>query len=72
MLHWKRLKAYCDESGDTPDAVDKRVRSGIWLRGVHVNIPEGSRETWVNELAVNDWAAGRRPATDHGKPARAK
>lgn len=41
MLHWKRLKVYCSESGDTPDAVDKRVRSGIWLRGVHVNVPPG-------------------------------
>ncbi len=70
MLHWIRLKAYCAKSGDTQDAVEKRVRSGIWLRDVHVRLPEGSKEQWVNELAVNDWAAGIKPATNHGKRAR--
>ncbi len=69
-LHWKRLSAYCKESGETADAVDKRVRSGHWLRGVHVNLPEGSKELWVNELAVNDWAAGLKPNHMHGKGAK--
>ena len=29
------MKRYCELSGDTPDAVDKRLRAGHWLRDVH-------------------------------------
>lgn len=67
MLHWVRLSKYCDMSGDTPDAVEKRLRTGKWLRDVHARKPEGSSELWVNLLAVNDWVAGKTPAHQHGK-----
>lgn len=66
MLAWKRLSQYCRESGDTADAVDGRLRAGIWLRDVHARKPEGSKELWVNLLAVNDWAEGKKPAHLHG------
>ena len=68
MLRWKRLKTYCAESGDTADAVDKRLRTGVWLRDIHARQPEGSKELWINLPAVNDWADGRQPALDHGEP----
>jgi hypothetical protein len=70
MLRWVRLKKFCQESGETPDAVDARVRAGIWLRDVHVRRPEGSKELWVNLEAVNDWAEGKAPAHQHGRAAR--
>ncbi len=69
MLYWVRLSKYCAESDDTPDAVQKRLRTGKWLKGVHARVPEGSSELWVNLKAVNDWAAGRVPAHEHGQSA---
>lgn len=66
MLQWVRLSKYCELSNDTPAGVDKRLRSGIWLRDIHARQPEGSKELWVNLEAVNDWAAGKKPAHLHG------
>lgn len=66
-LHWVRLKRHCELSGDTPEAVRGRLKAGHWLRDIHVRRPVGSEELWVNLDAVNDWAAGRLPVTDHGK-----
>jgi hypothetical protein len=67
MLRWIKLSKYCAESADTVDAVDARLRAGIWLKGVHARKPEGSRELWVNLEAVNDWAEGKKPAHQHGE-----
>lgn len=66
-LRWVRLKRYCELTGDTPDAVDSRLRAGFWLRDIHARRPEGCKETWVNLDAVNDWAAGNGPAHLHGQ-----
>ena len=65
-LSWVRLSKYCAESGETPDAVEKRLRTGKWLRDVHARKPDGSAELWVNLRAVEDWAAGKVPAHQHG------
>jgi hypothetical protein len=59
VYRWVNLATHCATTGDTPDAVDKRVRSGHWLRDVHVRLPAGSKQLWVNVEAVNDWAAGK-------------
>ena len=67
MLQWVRLSKYCDLSGDTHDAVEKRLRTGKWLRDVHARKPDGSAELWVNLDAVNDWVEGKLPAHQHGK-----
>lgn len=66
-LRWVRLKKYCELTGDTPAAVDSRLRTGHWLRDVHARRPDGSKETWINLPAVNDWAEGVLPAHLHGK-----
>lgn len=58
-LGWVPINRYCELFGETADAVDKRLRSGHWLRNVHVRQPPGSKQSWVNIEAVNDWAAGR-------------
>jgi hypothetical protein len=59
LYTWVKLSQHCAATGDTPDAVDKRIRSGYWLRDVHVRKPAGSKQLWVNVEAVNNWAAGR-------------
>lgn len=58
-LEWVPMNRYCELFGETSDAVDKRVRSGYWLRDVHVRHPEGSKQLWVNLEAVHAWAAGK-------------
>jgi len=67
MLRWIKLSKYCKETDDTADAVDARLRRGIWLKGVHAQKPEGSKELWVNLDAVNDWVEGSKPAHQHGE-----
>ena len=71
MLRWVKSSRYCEASGDTPDAIDKRLRTGVWLRDIHARMPDGSKSLWINLDAVNDWAAGNCPAHLHGKAARA-
>lgn len=66
MLRWVRLSKYCDMTNETHDGVVKRVRTGKWLRDVHVRQPDGSSELWVNLEAVNDWCEGKKPAHLHG------
>lgn len=65
-LGWVKLSKYCAESGDTPDAVEKRLRTGKWLKGVHARVPDGSAEKWINLEAVNDWCKGEKPVHLHG------
>lgn len=67
MLRWVRMNRYEALSGDTADAVEKRLRTGKWLRDVHARQPEGSATLWVNLDAVEDWAAGKTPAHQHGR-----
>lgn len=67
MATWVRLKKHCEDTGDTADAVDGRLRAGFWLRDVHARQPEGSKELWINKDAVDDWAAGVVPVHSHGK-----
>lgn len=54
-------------TGESEDAIEKRLRSGYWLKDVHARVPEGARERWINLDAVDDWAAGAAPAHQHGK-----
>ncbi|WP_426391922.1 hypothetical protein [Variovorax sp. R-27] len=70
-MEWIPMSRYCELFGETADAVDKRVRSGHWLRDVHVRHPDGSKQSWVNVRAVNDWAAGRKPDVSSKRKAKA-
>lgn len=65
-LSWVKLTKYCELSGDTADAVNKRLRTGAWLRDIHARVPEGSAEKWVNLKAIEDWAEGKKPPHRHG------
>lgn len=67
MLRWVRIDRYVELSGDSADAVEKRLRTGKWLRDVHARRPDGSASLWVNLDAVEDWAQGVKPANQHGK-----
>ena len=41
-------------SGDSADAVQKKVARGLWVDGLHIKTgPDGAR--WVNTEAVDQW-----------------
>lgn len=44
MANWVSQSKYCALKGDTPGAVDKRIKRGIWINGIHAKKPQGSRE----------------------------
>lgn len=60
-LDWEPLPKYLERTGETDDAVHKRIRSGHWINGVHVRQPAGSKHLWVNLTAVNNWCRGEKP-----------
>lgn len=70
VIAWMPMSRYCELYGETPDAVDKRVRSGHWLRDVHVRLPPGSKQLWINVEAVHDWAAGRKTEVQRARKTR--
>ncbi len=54
IVKWVKLKRYCEISGDTPDAVQKKVARGIWLDSHHIKTA-GDGARWVNTEAVDNW-----------------
>jgi hypothetical protein len=52
-MQWVTLKKYCQESGETPEAVRKRRQKGIWLDGFHTKVR--NRRLWVNTKAAEQW-----------------
>lgn len=52
--NWIRLAKYCDNTGDSPDAVHARRRKRQWTDGLHCKIgPDGN--LWVCPEEVNRW-----------------
>ncbi len=54
------LSAYCQMTGETPEAINKRIQRGIWREGVQVLKIEGVKERWIDLLEVNAWARRNR------------
>nr|WP_310616643.1 excisionase [Pantoea cypripedii] len=59
-LDCKPISAYCQDTGDTPDAINKRIQRKIWKKGIHVLDVDGSRERWIDLDEVNKWARKNR------------
>lgn len=61
-MRWIKLAAYCQLSGDTPDAVHARRRKHQWTDGRQCRVgPDGN--LWVNPEEVNKWVEGRETAS---------
>lgn len=59
------LSAYCQMTGETPEAITKRIQRGVWREGLQVLKIDGVKERWIDLLEVNAWARrNRRPLTD--------
>lgn len=52
---WVTIAQYCEQSGDTPEKVHKRVFDGVWIRGEHVAVPAERGPGYVNLKAVEAW-----------------
>ena len=54
MMKWVKLKKYCQESGDTSNAVHAKRKKGVWLDGIQCKIgPDGN--IWINLIEVERW-----------------
>ncbi|GAB2932247.1 hypothetical protein GCM10011328_37330 [Hafnia psychrotolerans] len=54
------LTAYCQMTGETPEAINKRIQRGIWHEGLQVLKIDGVKERWIDLIEVNHWARGNR------------
>lgn len=53
-MKWVKPKRYYELSGDTEDAVQKKIARGVWLEGVQFKTaPDGCR--WFNTEAIDQW-----------------
>lgn len=50
------LSAYCTHTGESVDAINKRIQRGVWKEGVQVLKVEGVKERWVDLAEVTKWA----------------
>ncbi|MCU6671854.1 MULTISPECIES: excisionase [Leclercia] len=50
------ISAYCNETGESIDAINKRLQRGVWREGVQVLKVEGVKERWIDLSEVAKWA----------------
>ena len=50
------ISTYCKETGETSDAINKRVQRAIWHEGVQVLKVDGVKERWIDLDEVSKWA----------------
>ncbi|MEH5098298.1 excisionase [Atlantibacter hermannii] len=50
------ISAYCKETGETPDTINKRVQRGVWREGIQVQKVDGVKERWIDLNEVAKWA----------------
>jgi hypothetical protein len=53
-MKWVKLKKYCQDSGDTANAVHAKRKKGVWLDGIQCRLgPDGN--IWINPIEVEKW-----------------
>ncbi len=50
------ISTYCKTTGESLDAINKRIQRKIWQVGVHVLKVDGAQERWIDLEEVNRWA----------------
>ena len=55
LTDWIPKKRYIQLYGESEEVIKKRIANGHWRKGVHYDLPEGSR-MWISLRAVNEWA----------------
>ena len=47
-------------TGETPEAINKRIQRGIWREGIQVLKIAGVKERWIDLHEIDKWARGGR------------
>lgn len=50
------LSMYCQQTGETVEAINKRIQRGVWRDGKHIFKIEGVKERWVDLAEITKWA----------------
>jgi hypothetical protein len=50
------LSAYCMSTGESIDAINKRIQRGVWKEGIQILKVDGVKERWVDLTEVTKWA----------------
>ncbi|MGK3134829.1 excisionase [Pantoea trifolii] len=50
------ISTYCQTTGESVEAINKRIQRKIWQEGVHVLKVDGVRERWIDLEEINRWA----------------
>lgn len=62
-MKWVKLKKYCNDSGDTANAVHAKRKKGVWLDGIQCKMgPDGN--IWINLIEVERWVENGNKATN--------
>lgn len=56
MMDWIPLKRYLDLTGESREAIRKRIKIKAWKRGEQYSVPHGA-DVWVSLSGVRAWAA---------------
>lgn len=63
IMKWVKLKKYCQDTGDTTNAVHAKRKRGMWLDGIQCKIgPDGN--IWINLIEVERWVENGNKATN--------
>lgn len=55
MMETVPLKQYCKISGESVEAVNRRIERGIWVEGTHYVKVQHVRERWIDIKEVEKW-----------------
>jgi hypothetical protein len=53
LMPWVKIEKWCNETGDTMDAVHSRRKAGKWLDGQQCKVVDG--RLWVNISLAMEW-----------------
>lgn len=56
---WIPQHLYLERFGEEKTTIDERIKRKHWIKGVHYNVPKGSKGRWINLEEVNKWASGQ-------------
>lgn len=54
------ISIYCQVSGETVDAINKRLQRHVWQDGCQVLKIDGVKERWIDLTEVSKWARKNR------------
>ena len=63
ITEWIPQAKYIEIYGESVNTINERIKKRQWRRGVHFNVPKGSKGRWINVKAVNEWASGKASST---------